>query len=140
MVTGVGAVLTLLGAIPTVLGAVVWAGAATSNDPNAGWAIFLVLALWGIGIPLLLAGFLVVLVGRIRARRGDLASSTPEVEHPGGQMGPSIAGIALAWFPLVGLPLSLYGFFGNRAGTKARGLGLIGVLLGLVFMFLFTRP
>jgi hypothetical protein len=131
--------MTVLGAIPTALGALVFGGATTSSDPNAGWEIFIVLALWGIGIPFLLVGLTVLLVGRIRARRGDLASNTTEAESTNGNRGLPIAGIALAWFPLAGLPLSLYGFFGNRAGTKARQLGLVGLVLNLVLMFVFTR-
>ena len=139
VVTGAGAVVTILGTIPVVLGALLWSAAAASSDPNAGWSIFLIIGLWGFGIPVLMVGLTILLVGRIRARRGDLVSSTPDSKSATGRMGTSIAGIALAWFPLAGFPLALYGFFGNRVGTKARQLGLIGVLLNLVFMYWFTR-
>ena len=46
----------------------------------------------------------------------------------------SILGIVFAYVYIIGLPLSLYGYFGNKAGSKSRLLGLIGVCLNVVVM------
>jgi hypothetical protein len=37
----------------------------------------------------------------------------------------------IPFIPLLGLMLSLYGYFGNKAGTKARLIGLIGIFVNL---------
>lgn len=116
-----------------------WGAAAASSDPNAGWLIFPISGLWGLGILVLVVGLTILLIGRIRARRGDLVSSTPDIESTTGRMRISIAVHALAWVLQAGFTLALYGFFGNRAGTKARQLGLIGVVLNLVLLYWFMR-
>ena len=46
----------------------------------------------------------------------------------------SILGIVFAYVYIIGLPLSLYGYFGNKAGFKARLIGLIGVCLNVAVM------
>lgn len=45
-----------------------------------------------------------------------------------------ILGIVFSYFYIIGFPLALYGYFGNKAGSKARLLGLIGVCLNVLVM------
>ena len=42
-----------------------------------------------------------------------------------------ILGILLSTTYAIGFPLSLYGYFGNKAGSKARLFGLIGLCLNV---------
>jgi hypothetical protein len=136
-------VIGVLGAVPTVLGALVFIGAAASSDPNAGWAIFIILPLLALGIPILLTGLVLLFLGKTRARRGVIYDA---FLHDGGGAGGGahasenivvpILGIVFSWFSLIGLPLSLYAYFGNPAGTRSRRLGLAGVFLSLGFVVL----
>lgn len=48
-----------------------------------------------------------------------------------------ILGIVFAYVYIIGFPLSLYGYFGNKAGSKARLIGLIGVCLNIGVMLWF---
>ena len=135
VLTGSGAVVTIIGAVPTVLGALVWASAAASNDPNAGWAIFIVLALEAIGVPVLLTGLVMVFFGKTRKRRSDLVNGVPTanggVEEAKESLVVPILGILFSVLWLLGLALSLYSYFGNKPGSRARRLGLVGVVLSL---------
>ncbi len=112
-----------------------WAAAATSNDQNAGWAIFIVIGLLGVGLPILLIGLVMVFFGKTRKRRGGLVNGAPSanggVEEAEGRLVVPILGIVFSVLWIFGLALSLYSYFGNKAGSKARRLGLVGVVLSL---------
>jgi hypothetical protein len=79
-------------------------------------------------------------VGRVvnrRRRDGGVSGVSSEVSSVGEgkrYLVTPILSIVFSYFYIIGFPLALYGYFGNKAGSKARLLGLIGVCLNVLVM------
>ena len=134
-----GSVVTILGALPLAFAAIIIVNALVRpNDPGSQWAGLGALMLIGLGTPVLTIGLVMLLSGKARERRGELASETSNATGAVSGVKESlvapILGIVFSVIPfisLLGLMLSLYGYFGNKAGSKARLVGLIGIFVNL---------
>ena len=134
-----GTVVTILGALPLAFAAVIIVNALIRpNDPGSQWAGLGALMLIGLGFPVFTIGLVMLLSGKERERRGELASgassATGVVSGVKESLVAPILGIVFSVIPLIpllGLMLSLYGYFGNKAGSKARLIGLIGIFVNL---------
>lgn len=134
-----GSVVTILGALPLAFAAfAIVLALIRPNDSGSQWAGLGALILIGLGIPILTTGLVLLLSGKARERRSALANETtnsPEaITGVKESLLAPILGIVLSIIPFlgfIGLMLSLYGYFGNKAGTKARLIGLVGIFVNL---------
>ena len=133
-----GVVLAIIGGLPVVGGALILGLAGISKDTDAFSAGIVAAALIGAGLLPLAIGLALVFVDAVRDRRRDLSrahdedkSGTSAHTTDRGNMAVSVVGAAMCWFPLVGLPCALYGFFGNPEKTSARRVGLAAVFMNL---------
>ena len=140
-----GAITAAVGAVPLGYAALIYLVAASSDDPYAGLALIPILLATLIGLPIFIAGLTLLFFGKLRERRSDLGGS---VSHTAGSdvgvegMRESVVvpvlGIVLSVLPVVGLPFSLYGYFGNKKGSEVRRLGLIGAVMNIIFTLAFV--
>jgi hypothetical protein len=109
------------------------------GDPlDDQWSGLAALILIAVGLPVFSAGLITFFSGKVRERPSALANETTNSpEAPTGvkeSLLAPILGIVLSIIPFlgsIGLMLSLYGYFGNKAGTKARLIGLVGIFVNL---------
>lgn len=119
-------------------GALVFLSVAGSDDPAAGWSIFISIPLVMFGLIFLMIGGSILLTKNTwQARRAlrageDSAAGTAERST----MPFAVAGLCLAILPILGLGFSLYAFFAGRPGSSGRRLGLFAVLTNLAVMAL----
>jgi hypothetical protein len=119
-------------------GALMFASAAASDDPAAGWAIFIIIPLVASGVLFLLIGGSVLLTkntwqARQALRDGDASAAGAAARST---MPFAVAGLCLAIVPIVGLGFSLYAFFGGQPGSRGRKLGLVALFANLAVMVL----
>jgi hypothetical protein len=134
-----GSVVTILGALPLAFAAfAIVLALIRPNDSGSQWAGLGALILIGLGIPILTIGLVMLLSGKARERRNEIADAGSSATGAGLGVKESlvapILGIVFSiipFIPLLGLMLSLYGYFGNKAGTKARLIGLVGIFVNL---------
>jgi hypothetical protein len=109
------------------------------GDPlDDQWSGLAALILIAVGLLVFSAGLITFFSGKVRERPSALANETTNSpEAPTGvkeSLLAPILGIVLSIIPFlgsIGLMLSLYGYFGNKAGTKARLIGLVGIFVNL---------
>jgi hypothetical protein len=138
--TVIGKVVAILGALPLGLAAfTLLRPVVAPGDPlDDQWSGLAALILVVVGLPVFSTGLIMFFSGKVRERRIALANETtnsPEaitgVEE---SLVAPVLGIVLSIIPFLGfisLMLSLYGYFGNKAGTKARLIGLVGIFVNL---------
>ena len=139
-----GAITAAVGAVPLGYAALIYLVAASSDDPYAGLALIPVLLATFIGLPIFIAGATMLFFGKMRERRSGLTNSvsrTPGFDAGVEEMRESVVvpvlGVVLSVLPVVSIPFSLYGYFGNKKGSRSRRLGLIGVVMNIVLTLAF---
>lgn len=138
--TVIGKVVSILGALPLGLAAfTLLRPVVAPGDPlDDQWSGLAALIWIVIGLPVFSTGLIMFFSGKVRERRSALANETtnsPEaITGLKESLVAPILGIVLSIIPFlgfIGLMLSLYGYFGNKAGTKARLIGLVGIFVNL---------
>ena len=140
-----GAITAAVGAVPLGCATLAYLVVASSNDPYAGLYLIPILLATFIGLPIFVAGLTMLFFGKLRERRSGLSSGVSSaadadvsVEEMQESLVVPVLGVVLSVLPIVSLPFSLYGYFGNKKDSKARRLGLIGIVLNIILTLVFA--